>query len=71
MTLAEHLKIEYPLRVVPDPTGGYVADYPDLPGCITVGETLEEIAFMAVDARETWMTGAYNNGIEIPMPNLN
>jgi antitoxin HicB len=71
MTLKALLKLEYPLRIEPDPDGGYVADYPDLPGCVTVGETLEEIAMMAEDARETWITGVFKAGKPIPLPHSN
>ena len=69
MTLKQLFKLEYPLQIVSDPTGGFVAHYPDLPGCVTVGETLEEIALMAVDARQSWLTVAHKHGIEIPVPN--
>jgi antitoxin HicB len=68
VTLKQLLKLEYPLRIVSDPDGGYVADYPDLPGCVTVGETLEEIEMMARDARESWLTTAHKHGIDVPAP---
>lgn len=31
--------------------GGYVASYPDLPGCLTCGDTLEEVVQNADDAK--------------------
>lgn len=33
---------------------GYWVEFPDLPGCLTQGETLEEAAEMAEDALGTW-----------------
>ena len=41
-TLNEYLKMPYRMEVVEDPEeGGFVVSYPDLPGCITCGETME------------------------------
>ena len=31
-----------PVIIYPDETGGYVAECPSLPGCVSEGETLEE-----------------------------
>ena len=35
---------------------GYWVEFPDLPGCLTQGETLEEAAEMAEDALGTWLS---------------
>ncbi len=36
-----YLGLPYKLELVPDTEeGGYVADYPELPGCLTVGESM-------------------------------
>lgn len=44
MTVDEYMALPYRLEIVPDPyEGGYAARYPDLPGCITVGETIESV----------------------------
>jgi len=43
-TLQEYLDTTYPsYPVEPDPEGGFVVVFPDLPGCATVAETSEEI----------------------------
>ena len=40
-TLEEYMKMPYKLEIIPDTEeSGYVASYPELPGCITCGETL-------------------------------
>ena len=42
-TIDEYMKMSYRMEVVEDKDkGGYVVSYPDLPGCITCGETIEE-----------------------------
>ena len=42
-TLNEYLALPYRMELVKDPDeGGFVVSFPDLPGCITCGETEEE-----------------------------
>jgi predicted RNase H-like HicB family nuclease len=36
------LSLKYPISIYPEEKDGYTALIPDLPGCITQGETLEE-----------------------------
>lgn len=46
---------EFEVSIVGDPNeGGFIAYYPDLPGCITSGETLEEVKKNAEDAKKAW-----------------
>ena len=40
---------------------------PDLPGCMSQGETLEELAKMAQDACEGWIETEYQRGNPIPL----
>lgn len=48
--------------------GGYVVSYPDLPGCITCGETVESAAANALDAKKAWIEAALEEGLEIHEP---
>ena len=42
-TIDYYVNLPYKLEIVPDlDEGGYIARYPELPGCITVGNSLEE-----------------------------
>lgn len=34
---------------------GFVVSDPDLPGCITCGETVETAVTNALDAKKTWL----------------
>ncbi len=64
-----YLNLPYRLSIVPDlEEGGYAATYPELPGCITCAETIEEAVSLALDAKNSWLTVAYNNGDDIPEP---
>ncbi len=68
-TLDEYLKLPYRLVLTPDPDeGGFVASYPELPGCITCGETVEAAAAAAVDAKRAWIEAALSDGIQIQEP---
>ena len=68
-TLDEYLSMPYCLEIVPDlEEGGFIASYPDLPGCITCGETLESVAANAADAKYEWLITAIEQGLEIPEP---
>lgn len=63
------LSIEYPILIHPEAEGGYTALISDLPGCITQGETLEEVIANIEEARELWIETVYFRGKkEIPLP---
>ncbi len=66
--LSYYLNLQYPFKVVADEGGGYVIEYPDLPGCITQTEAAEEIGPTAEEARRLWITTEYEEGEEIPQP---
>ncbi|HEY9809130.1 MAG TPA: type II toxin-antitoxin system HicB family antitoxin [Halomicronema sp.] len=45
----------------PAEEGGYWAEIPVLPGCITEGDTLEEVTTNLQEAVEGWLSVANNN----------
>ena len=49
----------------------YGAYVPDLPGCITVGETLEEVQTLIQEAIEFHIEGLQEDGDDVPQPSLN
>ena len=60
------------LKVVPDPDeGGFVVSYPDLPGCITCGDTIEAAIANARDAKAEWLAAASEEGINNQLPSRN
>jgi len=42
--------------------------FPDFPGCVTAGETLQEAAEMAAEALELHIEGMAEEGLAIPEP---
>ena len=54
-TLDEYMAMPYRMEIVEDKEEGYVASYPDLPGCIICGETVESVEANALDAKKAWI----------------
>lgn len=48
--------------------GGYVLHCPELSGCITCGETIQEGLEMLEDAKKCWFTACLEDGVSIPEP---
>ena len=68
-TISEYKEMNYKMEILKDTDeGGYVVSFPDLPGCITCGETIESAVKNALDAKNAWLEAAYEDGIEINDP---
>ena len=68
-TIDYYLNLPCKLEIVPDmDEGGFAARYPELPGCITVGDTLEAVVKNVNDAKIEWITAALEDGNTIPEP---
>ena len=68
-TIDYYLSLPYHMEVIPDmEEGGYTAKFPDLPGCLTCAETIEDLEKSAEDAKRVWFTAALEDGIEIAEP---
>ncbi len=68
-TLNDYMAMSYRMEIVEDKDeGGFVVSYPDLPGCITCGETVEKAVANALDAKREWMEAALEEGIKINEP---
>ena len=51
-----------------DPGSGFGVSFPDLPGCVTAGRTLEEARRMAVEALALHAEGMAEDGDALPVP---
>lgn len=63
--------LKYPVLISPlseDDGGGFLATVPDLPGCMSDGETPAEAIENVQDAIEEWLDLARKLGREIPTP---
>ncbi len=59
---------EYPILLHKDKEGDYIAEIPDLPGCMTDAKSKEDALRQIEDAKRTWIAIALENGVEIPSP---
>jgi antitoxin HicB len=48
--------------------GGYLIEYPDLPGCISDGETIEDAIASGRDAKDAWIAAMREAGRPVPPP---
>ena len=60
--------MEYIAYLHKDPTSDFGVSFPDFPGCVTVGKTLEEARRMAVEALSFHVQGMLEDGDELPVP---
>ncbi|MGK9050241.1 type II toxin-antitoxin system HicB family antitoxin [Neorhizobium sp. CSC1952] len=63
--------LRYSVLVSPLPTedgGGFLATVPDLPGCVSDGETPQEAISNVEDAIASWIEAAHDMGRDIPQP---
>lgn len=59
-----HDGVHYRLEQVPE--GGYFASIPELPGCLSEGETLDEAMTNIREAMELYLEASVEEGIPIP-----
>ncbi len=64
-----YMSQNYRMEVIPDAEeGGYVISYPELPGCMTCGATIDEAIKNAVDCKRAWLETQLEDGVTIPEP---
>lgn len=54
--------------LLPEDGGGFLARVPDLPGCMSDGDTPQEAATNVQDAIKAWLEAAADLGRPVPMP---
>jgi antitoxin HicB len=72
MTTEDYLALPYRVTLIPDSDedgrAGWVAEIPDLPGCISQGDTPADAVERVRDAMAGWISVALGDGREIPPP---
>lgn len=67
--LDEYMKLPYRMEIVEDTEeGGYVVSFPDLPGCLSCGETINSAVANAGRCETCMVGGGIGEGIEISEP---
>lgn len=67
-SLEELLAREYTFHVIADEEGGYVIVYPDLPGCMSQVDSVDEIPEVAEEIRILWLETAHQLGHPVSPP---
>ena len=68
-TFEHYMSNFYRIEIIEDKEeSGFVVSYPELPGCISCGETVESALENAKDAKKEWIKAALEENIEIPEP---
>ena len=60
--------MRYPVVIHKDPDSDYGVTVPDVPGCFSAGETLDEALAQATEAIECHIEGLMLDGESIPLP---
>ena len=61
------MKLVYPAVFYPCEEGGYTVEVPDLPGCVTEGDTLADAILMGEDAASGWVLSELEEGRAVPV----
>ena len=65
-----YMNLNYRVEVIEDKEeGGYAISCPELKGCITCADTIQQGFEMIQDAKKCWFTACLEDGIPIPEPN--
>lgn len=68
-TLNDYLAMSYRMEIVEDRNeGGFVVSFPELPGCIACGDTIESAVANAENAKKAWFEAAFESGVVIHEP---
>ncbi|MDR3688257.1 MAG: type II toxin-antitoxin system HicB family antitoxin [Fimbriimonas sp.] len=62
--------MKYAILLEPQHEGGSTGTVPDLPGCVSQGETEAECHANIAEAIEGWIETAHRNGWPVPKPSF-
>ncbi len=68
-----YVKQSYPIvlrRLAVEEGGGWLAEIPDLSGCMSDGETIPEAIENLEQAKRLWIATALKRGLSIPVPRI-
>ena len=66
---SKKLNVPYPFEISEldkSEGGGYLITFPDLPGCMSDGDSIEEAIASGVDAMNGWLASAKRHGDPVP-----
>ena len=64
-----YMSLPYRIELIPDmDEGGFAVSIPDLPGCLSTGDTIDEAINNINDAKKAWIEAALEDGLPVPEP---
>ena len=67
--LRYYMGLNYKIEVMKDiDEGGYILSCPELKGCMTCADTLQQGFEMIEDAKKSWFSACIEDGVPIPEP---
>lgn len=67
-SLEDYLKLPYTIEIKKESDGSYFIKVRELPGCMSVGESIEEAYAMIEDAKADWIQTCLDDGCMVPEP---
>lgn len=65
----EYMNKKYKFELIEDEDeGGYCISFPDLPGCMSFGESIDQAIVNGEDAKREWFWSMIEEGNRIPEP---
>jgi predicted RNase H-like HicB family nuclease len=65
-----YMLFPYSILLIPEEDGSWFAKVPELPGCMTYGDTQAEAPEMIEDAKRLWIIHNLAEGRTIPYPTV-
>ena len=66
----KYMKLPYTRKLIKEDDGTYYIAIEELPGCASMGDTIEEAMEMIKDAMRGWLESNIARGLEIPIPEV-
>ncbi len=63
-----YLNLKYAIELIQDEDGRFIAEIPDLPGCVSFGDTPNEAVEGVEVTKSLWLKGRHDAGQPIPEP---
>lgn len=66
----KYMQLPYTIKLIKEDDGTYYVAVDELPGCASMGDTVEEAMEMIKDAMRGWLESNLERGLEIPLPEV-
>jgi len=68
MEFNDYCELPYTIEIIPETDNLYFVAIKELPGCMSMGDSIKDAIKMIEDAKRVWLRDALRNGEKIPIP---